>query len=331
MKILVYDIAAEHGGALTILKMFYERALADKDNEWVFLVYKKEYLPDDSDRIKTYEYSFPKKSWIHRLIFDKFKIGKIIKGFNPDLIYNLQNVYVKAGGIKQTIYLHQPLPFTNIKISVFNFIPWLYKHVIGRMIYKSVKKADHIIVQTNWMKQALLDRKLCGSDKVTVEGVRLNLDGAKKYSKQKDPCFFFPANHERYKNHMVILKALTKLKDEGINYKLICTINGNEDRHARKLAKYSKKHGLNVDWHGRMPREEVLELYSKTILLFPSLLETYGLPLKEASMLGAPVIAASTPFAKEILENYDNALFFKGTSSVELAKLMKLEYRKESL
>jgi len=74
---------------------------------------------------------------------------------------------------------------------------------------------------------------------------------------------------------------------------------------------------------GRVPREDVLERLSQSTLIFPSLIETYGLPLAEARALGSIVLAADLPYAREVLEGYNNAYFFDPYSPNELAALMR--------
>lgn len=38
MKILVYDVAAENGGAVTVLQSFYEEFCKDTENEYLFVL-----------------------------------------------------------------------------------------------------------------------------------------------------------------------------------------------------------------------------------------------------------------------------------------------------
>jgi glycosyltransferase involved in cell wall biosynthesis len=58
-------------------------------------------------------------------------------------------------------------------------------------------------------------------------------------------------------------------------------------------------------------------------LIFPSYLETFGLPLLEARFFNAPIAASDRPFAREILEGYSNADFFDPFSPDDLANKMK--------
>ena len=61
----------------------------------------------------------------------------------------------------------------------------------------------------------------------------------------------------------------------------------------------------------------------KTILIFPSVIETFGLPLQEAKEAKAIIFAADLPYAHEILYDYPNAYFFNPNNAGELATLIK--------
>jgi len=52
-------------------------------------------------------------------------------------------------------------------------------------------------------------------------------------------------------------------------------------------------------------------MYAKSILVFPSYVESFGLPLLEAKLTGTYIIASDTPFCREILNGYDNVEFFE--------------------
>ena len=74
---------------------------------------------------------------------------------------------------------------------------------------------------------------------------------------------------------------------------------------------------------GSIPREQVFKFYQTSILLFPSYLESFPLPLLEARLFNTPIIASDRPFAREILEGYPNVDFFDPFSPDDLADKMK--------
>lgn len=65
-----------------------------------------------------------------------------------------------------------------------------------------------------------------------------------------------------------------------------------------------------VRFLGSIPYEELLGYYkSCTGLLFPSCIESFGLPLVEAALFGKTIIASDLPYAREVLEDYDGVRF----------------------
>ena len=69
--------------------------------------------------------------------------------------------------------------------------------------------------------------------------------------------------------------------------------------------------------------EEVNEFYKVSdALLFPSTLETWGLPITEFKAFNKPIILSKLPYAFETLGQYDKALFFDPLNAAELAEKM---------
>jgi glycosyltransferase involved in cell wall biosynthesis len=61
---------------------------------------------------------------------------------------------------------------------------------------------------------------------------------------------------------------------------------------------------------GNIPYGRVLYLYQyATALVFPSFIETFGLPLTEAASFGLPIIVADLPYAREVLKGYEGVTF----------------------
>lgn len=80
---------------------------------------------------------------------------------------------------------------------------------------------------------------------------------------------------------MMILKACKEIKSKNIDFNVVFTITGAENAYAVKLKEYSKINDLNVVSVGMLRRQEVLEYYTKSVLLFPSIIETDALLLKK--------------------------------------------------
>ena len=103
---------------------------------------------------------------------------------------------------------------------------------------------------------------------------------------------------------------------------MVFTICGNENTTAKEIKKQIEKYNLPVKLVGNLSLEEVKDYYSSTCLLFPSYLETVGLPLKEAQVFGAPIIVADCQYSRETVGTYENVNYFNSFSAKELSDLM---------
>lgn len=327
MNILVYDVAASRSGALSILREYHTKFCQEKSgtNEYFFVVSTPE-LPD-AEHVHVLRFPWIKKSWLHRLFFDYIYGPRLVRNYRIDRVLSLQNVLLPGTGVPQVLYLHQPLPFVPQRFSFWkNKRLWANQHIISHMIYASVKKAEKVIVQTKWMKEACV--RICGvsAGKIVLEPPQVETGKIQRYAETEESrhTFFYPATPLAYKNHQVILDACCILKKQGIeDYRVIFTLQGDENPCAAALHAFAQQHDLPIEFHGRFPREEVFALYAKSVVLFPSYIETFGMPLLEARLSGTPILAADTPFSREILEGCANVQFFTYDKAPELAGRIK--------
>ncbi|MBE8822128.1 glycosyltransferase [Enterococcus faecium] len=317
MRIVVNDIAASEGGAMSVLKDFYEEVKEfGADHEWIFLL--GDYYLEETPNIKVYVYPEIKKSWLKRLNFD-FYFGKnIVNEFKPDIYLSLQNTATLGIKCNQYVYLHQPLPyqkekkFSFFKVEEFKYA--LYQKLIGKVFNGLFKLTNSkIIVQTEWMKKEV-EKKL--QNQVYISQPKIKLE-TEDFKIQLGICnlrhFFFPASNLIYKNHKLIFDALKYTKDSQI--KIYLTIDKNE---------LPKEHrGDNrIICLGKIKREQVFTLYQQKVLLFPSYIESFGLPLLEAKCFQTCILAANTDFSREILKDYSMVYYFDKDDPKHLAYLM---------
>lgn len=324
MRIIVNDIAAELGGAMTVLRSFYDYiAENDKTNEYIFLL-SDSYL-QETDRIKVIIREDIKKSGLHKIKFDFFTGKSFIQSLNPDYVLSLQNIITFGLKVRQGVYVHQSIPFQ--KEKNFSFFKnserstAVIQKLIGAIIKKSVKKADDVFVQTNWMKENVAEMCKVSLDKVSVvpfdSDIPKCLEKAHSYPNNE---FFYPATFEGiYKNHECIYQAIDILTAEGINdYHFTLTLP-KEDQPKRESITHS----------GLVDRQTLFEMYRKRVVVFPSYIETIGLPLLEARETNSLILAADCQYSRESLNGYTNAYFFNPFQPNELADLMEKAIRKE--
>jgi glycosyltransferase involved in cell wall biosynthesis len=338
VNIMVFDVPAEFGGALSILSELYNEVIEypDKTVNWIFVLSKPDF--NETDNIKVLRFPWVKKSWFHRLFFDNLYAPRLIKKYNVDKVLSLQNMVIPKTKVPQTLYVHQSLPFVDYK---FNFRQnrtlWIYQNVIGKIITRSIKKAEKVIVQTQWMKKACIANANVRIDKFCVIPPQVKImdnNNSFEVGKETLSTFFYPAGNGTYKNHIVILKACKILKEKNINnYKVILTLTGNEDEFISSIYREINELRLPIEFVGVLPREQVFNYYNKSVVLFPSYIETFGLPLLEAKLQSGIILASDTIFAKEVLDNYENAYYFNPFNEFDLAEYMesfiggKVEYK----
>ena len=327
MRIVVNDIAASKTGALTVLCDFYNYIIEhDHDNEWIFLLGNE--LLESRDNVKIIVRKDIKASRKKRLEFDLMNGAAYLSELNPDVVFSLQNTMPRGYKGKQVLYVHQPLGFQ--KWKSFSFFKAeereyaVYQRLIARIIDASVKAADKVIVQTEWMREAVADKTGKSADKIVKIMPDVNVpdeyivnDG----SAVNRPVnrFFFPSGNILYKNHSCIIEAVKLLKEWGMSdFRVTFTLGEDE-------ADQYEKYGVHeeIEYAGKLKRDDVFRRYREDVLIFPSYIETFGYPPAEARAVGGLVLASDCPFCHEVLEGYNNAYYFDPFNANELASLMQ--------
>jgi glycosyltransferase involved in cell wall biosynthesis len=189
------------------------------------------------------------------------------------------------------------------------------------MINGSVKRADKVIVQTEWMRDAVIKRTGIDADKVvkilpdidvpTLNNTVIHNDVIKR--------FFYPAGEILYKNHACILEAVGILKERGLSdFEVAFTLKKGDIPGLDRYPEHEQ-----VKYLGRIGRDEVFRRYINEILVFPSYIETFGYPPAEARAVGGRILASDCPFCHEVLDGYDRVKYFDPFKPEELADLME--------
>lgn len=343
LRIVVLNIAASKTGALSVLRDFYREVIKDpKEAEWFFIVGAERLIEENKGcpDVHVIVRDDVKRSKLKRLTFDHLSGASFLKSLDPDVVFSMQNTLPcgienmrNSSGrrIRSVIYLHQPLGFQ--KAKRFSFFKRyeremaLYQYLIAPEIDDSLKRADRVIVQTRWMKDAVCEKDGLSRDSVMIVTPDMgSVDELCKPDISRDcSLFLYPAGSMIYKDHQCIVDAAEILRNKGISdFRVIFTLELLELPWLRLPDKVRE----NFDFRGMIPRDELIPLYQKSVLLFPSYIETFGYPLAEAAYLNTPVIASDTPFAREILKNYDRKRFFRISSPEELSVLIEESMKK---
>lgn len=326
-RIVVSAVNFVEGGPLSILQdclAYAARHLSDR-YEVVALVHRKSLF--DLPQLRFIEFPRAKQSWFLRLYHEYWLFRRLSQGLNPALWLSLHDMTPNVVAKCRAVYCHNPAPFHRLSLqdawlepgfALFNlFYRWIYRI--------NIHQNDFVIVQQAWLRQRF--ERMFGLRNVVVAYPEIP-ERAPSLSAAVEPSsnicrFVYPAFPRVFKNFEVICEASKKLQGRGIDtFEVLLTIDGSESRYARKIVERFKDIGP-LKFIGLQSRRKIFDLYrTADCLIFPSKLETWGLPITEFKSWQRPILVAELEYARETVGDYFLARFFDPDDTDELAKGM---------
>lgn len=206
---------------------------------------------------------------------------------------------------------------TRVRLRLERFISRAFRHRISAYL-----------VQTPSMAEAL--REWFGAGQVDVRIFPFAEPiGEVSPAPGKDLDFVYVADGEAHKNHRALVETWIRLKRRGLTPGLTLTLSERDSGLKDWVAEQVRTHGLRIEDRGLMPHAEVVKLYARSsALIFPSLSESFGLPLIEASSLGLPILAGEVDFVRDVC---NPAHTFDPTSPVSIERAVLRFIGKEEL
>lgn len=325
-RLVVSGVNLVEGGTLRVLQDFLVAASQELDSSWdiIALVHSREKLKPS--RAKLIEVPWPKRSWLGRMFFEWGVSARLAQRLKPDVWFAIHDITPRVGEVRKVVYCHNPMPFyrPSIKEARYDIKAWLFSKLYGYLYGLGIKSNSIVVVQQNWIRHAF--QKRYGIDHVMVAYPRSaqRVQGENAIRCEVGPYqFIFPSLARPFKNFEVICKAAEILERQGVpDFRVILTIDAKENAYARSLiSKYS--HVESIRFIGRQSFDQMFHLYEASqCLIFPSHIETWGLPITEAKAYGLDILAASEKYAYETVGSYDKVAFFDTNSEKELAQKM---------
>jgi len=327
-RIVVSGVNLTTMGPLAVFKEALESLAAQYSDRYeiVALVHRRELL--DVPNIVYLEFQSTKSSWFKRILFEYFKSKSISQRLKPYLWLSMDNVTPNVEAEIQAVYCHNPSPFYSFKFRNL-LLDWKFGvfNLFFRYIYSiNLNRNDYVIVQQDWIRKFF--ERSYGVQNVVVAHPAIDNSALPRTCRERadgEPFrFFYPAYPRPFKNAEIALRAAQVLEERGFHdFELWLTFEPGVNRYAKMLANEFPQL-RSVRWLGVLPRTKVFELYTEVdCLLFPSKLETWGLPITEFKATSKPILAADLPYAHETVGTYDKVAFFDPEDAETLASLMK--------
>ena len=328
--IVLSGINLIEGGPLTIYKdclRCVEKYFLE-NYEIVALVHNRELFSEFDSKIKFIEFMDSKKSYLKRFYYEYFYFKRLSKKLKPYLWFSLHDMTPNVVTDKRAVYCHNPIIFYDVKrkdmINEFKMFMFsrFYKY-----IYKiNIKKNNFVVVQQDWIRKRF--KKIFKIKNVVVAHPNVVIDDSNnncKNTKIVKNSFLYPSFPRIFKNFEVICKAVEILENKNIeNFKVYLTIDGSENIYSKEIVeKYDRL--KCIEFIGLQIRENLMKYYSKIeTVIFPSKLETWGLPISEAKAFGKNIILADLEYAHETLGTYEKVMFFGPDDAEKLAEKMEM-------
>jgi glycosyltransferase involved in cell wall biosynthesis len=181
-------------------------------------------------------------------------------------------------------------------------------------------------VQQNWFRKVCSQKLGVPENRFIVARPNIKKVELDVNSFAKKPCrtFFYPSFPRPFKNFETVCRAADILNKKGItDFKVVLTIDGSENNYS-KWIKSLCNDIPNIVFTGLLTKDEMYRQYDETdCLIFPSRLETWGLPISEFIPFNRPMIIADELYSHETSAGASAVAFYKTNDEHALAKLME--------
>lgn len=310
--LVVSAVNLVEGGTLRVLIECLDAAAATLTEEWDIVALVNSSGLIANPRVRCLAFPEAKRSWGARLLTEWGRFKSLSKGLKPDLWLSLHDITPRVEARRQVLYCHNASPFyrSSIREALLDPKFLLFSLMYGCLYKINIGKNYAVVVQQAWMREEFRRRYWCENVIVAhPKGLEPSSDSFPGVRSDKT-IFLYPSLARVYKNFEVVCEAAASLPHSmAAQIEIRLTVDKGESSYARALnRRYGKQRGIR--FIGRQERAEMERQYSECdVVLFPSKLETWGLPISEAKSWRKPILVADLPYSRETVGTYEQVTF----------------------
>jgi glycosyltransferase involved in cell wall biosynthesis len=336
-KIIFSAINVTSGGPLTILHRFIEFAaihLATEYEVW-FLIKDRSCLNRDYAGIHVMEFRNSQRTFLHKLYYEYIYFKKLSRSKKPYLWFSLNDCSPNVEAEVRSVYIHNATPLYQFSLLDFRFPSrvLIQKYYYSFFLRTNLRKNAFVVVQQQFMKDFVLRKLRFPEEKrVLVNRPVFSIDDTSvmpvgsEETRGSSAFLIYPTKPEVYKNVHRLTDAVIRLieQESFFDFTLWLTLTGHENRYSRFIAK-SCEQFPQIVFKGALSFPVLMgHVQASDVMVFPSKLETWGLPLSEAAYFGKWIVASDLPYARETLKHYSKVFYFDPDSTEDLMEKIRL-------
>lgn len=327
--IVVSAVNIRKGGTLTILRdclSCLSQLSTTNGYRVVALVHRRELALYEG--IEYVELPWTVKNWGLRLWCEYVTMRGISRQLgHVHLWLSLHDTTPRVEADRRCVYCQTSFPFYrwSLRDFVFDYKIVLFS-LFTRYAYRTgVKRNRYLIVQQHWLRRNI--GRICGlpaSRFVVAPPPRESARIAETPKREGVYTFLFASTADVHKNFELLCRAsamVERMLGAGC-FKVVVTVDGRENRYSRWLLR--RWGGLeSMEFVGFLSKERLEEHYRRAdCLVFPSKVETWGLPISEFMAYDKPMLLSDLPYAHETAGGSSRTSFFDPRRAVDLAHQM---------
>lgn len=302
----------KHGMEVVTIELIRQLQKIDKDNEYVIFVKND----DDNQCIQeTANFKIVIVPGISYPDWEQIHLPKAIKKEKLDLVHFTSNTASLSVNIPMVLTLHDIIYMESISFSGTHYqnIGNLYRRFI---LPRIIKKCDAVITVSHYEQERIANHFKLPNDKIKVvynaksdafkeiDNKDLLLDIRQKYSLPSEFILFL-GNTAPKKNSKRLIHAYGLYAKKVTNPLPIVIADLSQDYIVSVLKEYNIQ-GIEdkIIVQDYILHKDLPAIYNlASVFIYPSLRESFGLPIIEAMACGTPVITSNTSSMPEVADN----------------------------
>lgn len=266
-----------------------------------------------------------------RVLYDQIAVPLHCRRFENAVLLSQASASSLAAPLPEVVVLQTPLSVRSIRRKVppsADTTSLAQRLYYDTMLPLTLRRADEVVAVSDHLRKAVIESYPRFKSKLRTvhEGVNIAAFSGNRKNDYGDttqsPYLLFVSTLFRYKRADQAIrsfaKAVKRFGMSDVRLKLAGRDPGGEEERLERIARENKV-ADRVDVLGAVEHSRMPGLYSGALaLLFPSTVETFGLPVLEAMACGTPVIASNRMSVPEVVGNA--GLIVDPTDSVEMAR-----------